>query len=146
MLALLERQCLDRIEGYAGDCTALAVLRSEGGIAIAPKVSGGFDMALSISGGAYTLCFDRWEETFDDPDYVCGLIEDALTGEARLRVDTLAKQRWRWTLERRDASGRWVAESTIGYPTWRFWGKAGVEYLRNAVVLREADTLRLATS
>ncbi|MDX2156537.1 MAG: hypothetical protein SFW09_08500 [Hyphomicrobiaceae bacterium] len=131
MLARPQQLVLDELEARLSRCPGTMMKRSSTGLAVAGSGPNGFDMALIASEGQYLVAFDGWEETFDDVSNASKLLEDAVNGLARLRIDTLGGKSWRWTLERLDANGRWVPHSTVGQPVWRFWGKAKVHYLHN---------------
>lgn len=88
-------------------------------------------MTILIEDGCYVLAFDEWTEEFEDAAAARGLFASALDGSARLKVESLSGRPWRWTLESLDPTGQWIAQSTIGHPIWRFWGRRSVDYLRN---------------
>lgn len=131
MIAGLVDHFLDDLDQSVSRYLGATSVRAPSGITVAASGRRGFDMALLVVHGECTLCFDGWKETFSDIEQVRGLFEAALRGTARLKVDTLSGKPWRWTLERLDEADQWIAESTIGHPTWRFWGEVGSVYLRN---------------
>jgi len=109
--------------------------RSANSLSVAASGPDGFAIAMIVGDGGFTLRFDGWQETLHDTAQARALFQAALSGEARLRVDTLAGRRWRWTLELLRSDGRWAPESTLGHPTWRLYGRSGVVYLRNSFAL-----------
>jgi hypothetical protein len=125
------RPVLDRLERESQDFDVTKVVRDRAGLSIAAASQHGFDMSLTVTESCGIVAFDRWEQTFDNPQEASELFSAAMRGDARLCIDVLGGRRWRWTLERRDAAGNWLAESTVGQPVWRFWGKPEVIYLRN---------------
>ncbi len=131
MLVRREQLFLEELAELLRLCSGAQVVSTPSGLSIGAANADGFDMAVTVFDGQYVLTFDRWEETFSDVGYVKSLFEAAVRGDARLRVDTLAGKRWRWTLERRRNEDEWIAESSIGHPIWRFWGKPEATFLRN---------------
>lgn len=131
MLARQDQSFLQEIEVAIGACPGAQVARTATGLSVKASGPHGFDMAVMVEDGRYALYFDNWTEEFVSDEMARRTFEAALAGTARLRVDTLAGRRWRWTLETVDESGRWIAESTIGHVIWRFWGRQATFYLRN---------------
>jgi hypothetical protein len=121
------RDLEDSARAYAAD----GLQRFVDGFSVSASGPAGFDMWLTAEKGCYTLRFDDWIEEFECAETAREIFEAALRGEARVRIDMLADQRWRWTLERRDASGTWLPESTLSRAIWRFWGRETTIYLRN---------------
>jgi len=136
MLAKQEHLLLRDIEEAASRCTGVAINHFASGLTINASGPQGFQMSVMIEDGRFALYFDDWMEEFESEDIVRDVLEAALRGEARLRVDTLAGRRWRWTLERLDAAGNWVSESTISHVIWRFWGPQSTLYLKNTFACR----------
>ena len=139
MLARQDQSFFQDIELAIGSCAGAQMARFPNGISVMASGPGGFDMAVVVEDGRYALYFDNWTEEFVSDEAARRTFEAALAGTARLRVDTLAGRRWRWTLETLDDTGRWVAESTIGHAIWRFWGQQASFYLRNSFPLRRGD-------
>jgi hypothetical protein len=135
MLARREQVLLEELALVCARCPGVEVVRAPTGITLSASGPEGFDMALLIDDRRYVLTFDQWQEAFDDAAAARRLLEAALAGSARLRVDLIAGHRWRWTLERLQGSGTWTAESTITHPVWRLWGRRETAYLRNAYPL-----------
>ncbi|MEZ5854849.1 MAG: hypothetical protein R3D67_08935 [Hyphomicrobiaceae bacterium] len=131
MLVRREQLFLEELAGFLDLCGGAEIVTTPTGIVVGAAGADGFDIALTVVDGQFVLSFDRWEETFGDADYVKSLFAAALRGDARLRVDTLGGKRWRWTLECRRNGEDWIAESSMGVPIWRFWGKPDVIFLRN---------------
>lgn len=131
MLAQRNEVFLQTIENTIDLCVGAQVGRLASGFLVKASGPNGFDMTIMIEDGRYALYFDNWAEEFDCEHVARQTFEAALHGRARLRVDALAGRSWRWTLERLDANGNWIAESTLGHVTWRFWGRRSSLYLRN---------------
>jgi hypothetical protein len=132
MLAEEEASFLHDIENVVRGCAGAMVKRYPSGLSVSASGPRGFSMSVMVENGRYTVYFDNWFEEFDCADAARQTFEAAVKGEARLKVDVLSGRRWRWTLERRDESGSWRAESTTGHVMWRFWGRQSSLYLRNA--------------
>jgi hypothetical protein len=132
MLGRAEQAFLQRIQLATSGCVGATLVRFPAGVSVKASSPGGFDMTVMIEGGKYTLYFDNWIEEFVSSEAARRTFEAALSGEARLRVDTLSGRRWRWTLERLDDAGRWVPESSVAHVIWRFWGHRTTVHLRNS--------------
>ena len=132
MLAREEDLFLDDLRSTLLQWSDTRVARSPSSVSVSASDTHGFDMAIVVDEGRFTLAFDEWVEEFDDADLARQIFAAALDGTARLRVDMIADRKWRWTLERLDEqAGEWVPESTIGHVAWHFWGRPSVVYLRN---------------
>jgi hypothetical protein len=132
MLAKDHHPFLQEMEAIARGYAGANVERLPSGLAVKGSGPDGFDMAIVVEDGRYALYFDNWAEEFECDEIARRLLEAALKGDARLRVDLLSGRRWRWTLEMLDESGYWLPESTISHVIWRFWGRHSSVYLRNA--------------
>lgn len=135
MLPASEALFLDQLGSTLSGRSDVVFSRAQTGLTVAASDPQGFDMALLIDDGAYHVSFDEWQEICDDAGVAARLLEDAMTGAVRLRVDTLAGRGWRWTLERLGDDGTWAPHSTISHPTWRIWGRRGVIYRRNSFAI-----------
>ncbi len=81
-----------------------------------------FSIRLSRSGGVWILCFDSWHEDFHDRASAIQLIQDALSGRVRLRIDRIGGRPFKWTVERLEGDGRWIELYVSG--VWRFgWSR-----------------------
>lgn len=136
MLVGREQIFLTELEGVARDCRGVRVQRSASGITVAAQSLSGFDMSVWVVEGVYQLTFDGWTEDFEDGAVAARLFVAALRGEARLKIDCIGGQRWRWTLETLCDGDRWHPQSTIGHAIWRLWGQRSVIHLRNAFAHR----------
>ena len=131
MLADEEHAFLQRIAVAVSACVGAVMTHFPSGLRVDASGPGGFDMSVMIEDGKYILYFGNWTEDFLSEDAARRTFEAALSGDARLRAETLAGRQWRWTLERRDEDGQWIAESTVAHVIWRFWGRRETIYLRN---------------
>ena len=139
MLARPDHEFLQGIEIALSACTGAQVIRMANGVTVRSSGPDGFDMTVLAEDGVYVLQFDNWTEEFLSEEMALRTFVAALSGEARLKVDTLGERRWRWTLEMRDAAGAWKPESTIGHVTWRLWGRQSSYYLKNAYAMKTAE-------
>ena len=78
-------------------------------IAIPSPTAQGFSMSISTDRGRCTVVFGQWEDDFASADEAVGLIDDALHGDLRLRVD-IGERESHWVLERRLPSGTWLEQ------------------------------------
>jgi hypothetical protein len=126
-----EMDCLQAIEAEIRRYPGVEVTRLPEGVSVKASGVDGFNMTVVVEEGRCALYFDGWFEEFGCKESALRTIADALSGDARLRVDMLSGRRWRWTLETFDDAGQWVSESTISHVIWRFWGRKSAIYLRN---------------
>ena len=132
MLASESRQIFAGIEQMAAACPNANLERGVHRVRIAAASPAGFDMSLAVDEFTVQLTFDRWWLDFARNDYrAIELFEQALTGDARIRVDAIGAKPWKWTLERRLSPNTWVAEQSVGALCLRFWGERTVTYLQN---------------
>jgi hypothetical protein len=78
-------------------------------IAIPSPTAQGFSMAIVTDRGRCTVVFGQWEDDFASADEAVALIDDALHGDIRLRVD-IGELESHWVLERRLPSGTWLEQ------------------------------------
>ena len=100
------------------------------------KAPDGFSMSIKTDRGRYTVCLDEWRDEFALAGEAVELIESALRGDIRIRVDISTVGR-RHTAERRLPNGGWINlpsfEDTIdGTSTGKL---IRTVYLRNGPVL-----------
>jgi len=131
MLAKQESAFLKDIENSVRQRTGTMLVRHPTSVTVNASGPLGFRMSAMVEDGRFTLYFDDWFEEFECEEIARDIFDAALKGEARLKVDILSGRRWRWTLERLDASGNWRSEGSIGHVIWRFWGRQSSIYLRN---------------
>ena len=123
---------IEALERAIRERCGIAPRRIANGLTLPPIGPDGFEMTVVAGDHAYALYFDGWAEEFGCEEIVHRLVTAAAAGEARIRVDSLAGRRLRWTLETRDCRGGWQPESTLSHVTWRFWGTRSTAYLMNA--------------
>jgi hypothetical protein len=140
MLVRRDQAFLHDIETVIRRFDAAKMQRLTNGFAVEASGTDGFDMAVLVENGHFILCFGNWSEDFESDEVARRLFEAALDGKARLKIDSLGGQPWRWTLERLDDSGRWSPESTMAHMTWRFWGRASTIYLSNSFSSKQPKT------
>lgn len=85
----------------------LFVAYSDNLITIPSPTAQGFTMSIATERGRCTVVFGQWEDDFALVDEAVGLIEDALHGDVRLRVDS-DRLTSRWAMERRRPDGTWL--------------------------------------
>jgi hypothetical protein len=146
MLAKQEDLFLRDLESAARECAGATVKRYPSGLSVKSSGPDGFDMAVIVEDGHYSLYFDNWAEELENGEIAREMFEAALKGNARLRVDMLSGRRWRWTLEKKDEDGSWLTASTTGHVLWRFWGRQSSIYLRNAFPKHPLPTVHAASS
>lgn len=75
-----------------------------------------------------------------------GLARDLLSPDMRIREQQAGGRGYRWTLDRRDASG-WTRESTTGSLFWNYFGRRSERVYQNAQLTgRLVDAGRVGTS
>ncbi len=132
MLARESRKIFARIEQMVAACPTADLECGVHRLRIGAQSPSGFDMSLAIDDFSVQLTFDRWWLRFARNDQrAIELFEQALHGDARIRVDAIGAKSWKWTLERRLSANTWVAEQAVGALCLRFWGTRTVTYLQN---------------
>lgn len=127
-----ELRFLEALSHAITERCGIAPRRIVNGLVVPPIGPDGFEMTVIADDSGYALHFDGWSEEFCCEGIVSRLVLDAAAGKVRLRIDSIAGRRLRWTLESRDSKGAWSAESTLSHVTWRFRGKRSTVYLMNA--------------
>ena len=132
MLAIESRQIFAQIEQMVTACPRAELTRGVASMRVPAVAPDGFDMRFAVEDRHCHLTFDRWSLDFASNDQrALDLFELALHGGVRLRIDTVDGGPWRWTLERQAENRTWVAEQSMGFFNFRFWGTKGVTYLQN---------------
>ncbi len=93
----------------------LVVACTDNLITIPSPAAHGFTMSIVTDRGRCTVVFGEWEDDFTAVEEAVGLIEDALHGDIRLRVD-VDEHDTRWTLERRLPDGTWMEQPRASLP------------------------------
>jgi len=127
---------LKEIAHLAENYPELPLVLTENKISIRCTVPGGFSMSIQTARGRYVVCLDEWRDEFALAGEAVELIESALRGDIRIRVDISTAGR-RHTAERRLPTGEWISlpsfEDTIDETsTGRL---IRTVYLRNGPVL-----------
>lgn len=114
----------------------LPLILTEKRVSIARMAPDGFPISVETDRGRYVVRLGEWSDEFALADEVVDLLEAALRGEIRLRVDINAYGK-HWAAERRLPKGEWITlphhEDTVIPGT----EKAPIRtlFLRNASVL-----------
>lgn len=102
-------RALQKIAQIAWTYPGLPLVLTENGISIPSPTADGFAMAMRYSDGRYVNFLGEWSCEFLLPGPSLELLEAALRGEIRLKVQiTLDDQRW--SAERRSATGQWLEQ------------------------------------
>jgi len=86
----------------------LPLVLTERAISIARMAPDGFTISVETDRGRYVVRLGEWSDEFALADEVVDLLESALRGEIRLRVDINAYGN-HWAAERRLPTGEWIA-------------------------------------
>ena len=100
---------------------------------------GGFSVSLQEHGGAYTVSFDGWHETFADVDEALNCFGFGLSDTCRLKVRTRGGRDCAWTVQYKDGD-TWRDDSTTGMVFTRFWRPKRVEYRSNRLLPSPEET------
>ena len=98
---------------------------------IAAADNTGFDVSIVASMGHWIVSLDDWYEDFHNIESARFLIECALNGQIRLKVERLGGAPWQWTGEKRANDNRWIEVFSGGYARFRLWRKIECVYLLN---------------
>ncbi len=133
---------LDALEQDVRQSYRVEVRRTDRGLTIPASGYSGFDVALRVVEGGCWVALDGWVEELESLDAGRDILMAALSGEARLAIDTIAGRPRQWTLQLLDTRGDWVSQSSTGRATWMLWGKPGVIYRRNLNRHRETGLIQ----
>jgi len=128
---------LKEIAHLSQNYPALPLILTENRIAIPRTVSDGFTMSIETDRGHYVVCLGEWRDEYALAGEAVELIESALRGEIRLRLDISARTT-KYVAERRLPNGEWVSlphhddEAREDSPVI---GQTRTIYLRNGPVL-----------
>jgi hypothetical protein len=86
---------------------ALPLVLTENRISVPSTVPDGFAMSIETDRGRYVVRLGEWRDEFALADEAVELIESALRGEIRLRIDINAHGS-HYSAERRLPSGEWI--------------------------------------
>ncbi len=109
---------------------------TDSSITVFPSSDTGFDVALDIASGNYTVSFNGWHENFADASEALDCFAFGLSDACRLKEDRRGQFAYRWTVESKQ-NGRWVADSETGLFLFPFWKRAEVVYLQNSLITRD---------
>lgn len=95
--------------------------------------SGGFPVALAVSGNEYVVSFAGWHEHFTSPEEALNCFAFGLSEECRLKAHKRGDFAHRWTVESQK-NGAWVEDSTTGLLFFPFWRRPEVTHLQNRLL------------
>lgn len=98
---------LKEIAHLSQNYPALPLVLTESKISIPCTVPDGFAMSIETSRGRYVVRLGEWRDEFALADEAVELIESALRGDIRIRIDIGAGGRY-YTAERRLPNGDWI--------------------------------------
>ena len=104
-------------------------------ITVVPPNERGFPVSLHVHDSKdreFAVCFDAWHEEFSTAEEALKCFRFGLTEGCRLKARTSWFFRL-YTLECQQ-DGKWIEESTTGYPYFPFLNKRKVEYFQNRVL------------
>jgi len=91
----------------------------------------GFDVGFESSGAGCIVFLDGWHDEFANPDQGLRLIQQALTGDLRLKVEAISGRPWMWTVERLGPGSTWAVVHAGGLFRWKLGRTVECRYLRN---------------
>ena len=91
----------------------------------------GFRTSFAIDDQQCTLYFDECAVDVASVAQALDLLRAALSGEIRLRIDTVSGRAYRWSVERQNVDGNWRAEHVIAVFNFKFWGRVASVYRQN---------------
>jgi hypothetical protein len=121
-----------RIRQLASGVSTVLCHASPTVIQLEPTRPDGLPVAVYRSCGRQTVCIGNWYDDVDDDAVVLKLVEKAIHGSLRLRMDSDGRTFHTFAVETLEADGIWieVGEMAVGY--W-FWKKPTrvIKYLCN---------------
>lgn len=100
-------------------------------IRVTPLSPMGLPVTLILSDGRCTVALATWHDDFECVDLALSFVELAISGDLRLKVETVGAKPNAWTVERLMPDGTWAVESSMSAVRLFSWGRRAVHYLRN---------------
>ena len=104
--------------------------RREDAIWVLPSSKNGFEVALVVSPGHYTVSYAIWHTEFSDEQMAVNAFINGLSDRVRLEVSSRGNVDYRWIALIRGPEG-WMSGGAVGIFRYRFWKKKEIRYLQN---------------
>lgn len=98
---------LQEIASLSQDYPGLPLILTENKASIPSTTADGFEVSIQTERGHFIVCLGEWRDEFALVGEAIELIEAALRGEIRLRVD-IGPREQHWTAEKRLLNGQWI--------------------------------------
>lgn len=122
-----------RIEGMARRMTTVNCHVTSTAIRLIPTNPSGLPVSVDKSDGRQTLCIGSWYAEFDHDATVFQLVEQALRGQLRLRMEGDGRIFHTFTVEAREHGNEWREVGQMAGCWFRKKPTRVVRYLRNEV-------------
>lgn len=100
-------------------------------IRVTPLSPTGLPVTLILADGRCTVALATWHDDFECVDLALSFVELAISGDLRVKVETVGAKPHAWTVERLMRDGTWAVESSMSAVRLFTWGRRAVHYLRN---------------
>lgn len=131
MLASETRQFLLQLDRIAAAKPATECFYARTSVVIPAVDQAGFDIKVVLEPVGFIILFDEAMLEVRTHDLAIELVESALNGRIRVKIDAIAGKPWQWTAERLQSDGRWTVESVTGQFRFRLWRAATSHYKIN---------------
>lgn len=133
MLASKSHRFILDLGRLAAALPGIQVHRGIGSVCIPAIERNGFDIKVQFDPDGFVIALDRAILEVSSHVVALQIVEDALTGKIRIKIDTIAGRAWQWSVERLQADGRWATESVSGYLAFRWWREVASFYKMNGI-------------
>jgi len=121
-----------QIERLASSIATVRCQSTANGIAVEPTCPDGLPVSVFKMDGRQTLCIGNWYDDVDDDALVLSLVERALCGQLRLRLESDGQKFHTFTVEVHERPGKWIEVGQMATGHWlRSRTSRRVKYLCN---------------
>ncbi len=101
------QRALSAVESLLAKYPYSSVKRGSDWITVLPACDDGFSVSLMADAGRLTVALADWYDDFESLPAALHLMELALKGDIRVRVDSIGGSPIRWTVEQCNFAGEW---------------------------------------
>jgi len=121
---------IEKIVDFLKEYPFVPFERREDAIRALPSSENGFEVALLVNAGNYTVCYAFWHTEFTDEQMSVNALINGLTDDVRLKVASRGKVDYRWNIQFQEPQG-WVTGSAVFIFHYPFWKEKKIRYLQN---------------
>lgn len=102
-------------------------------INIFPSDESGFTIMLEENHSNYSVYFEGWHESFENPEEALNCVAFGLSDSCRLKVTSKGDSPHKWAVESKE-NNQWVFDSETGMFIFPFWKKTKVVFKQNHLI------------